>query len=60
MLFKGVENPGQWPNAIARVSSSLSGWASIVGEGNSDADIDKLSDERLFRVLEWGGMEVKR
>ena len=56
MLFKGVKEPKLWPNATARVSDSLGRWVDIVGSSAGDV----LADDELFRVLEWGGMEIKR
>ena len=59
MLFCGVA-PGDlslWSQAAARTTAEdgATFWANIVG-----IDSVRASDPRLFRVLEWGGMEVKR
>ncbi|KAF9061948.1 hypothetical protein BDP27DRAFT_1234272 [Rhodocollybia butyracea] len=60
MLFKGVPESdfesGIWPKATARVVDRAERWRDVVG---LDAQ-DSLTDESLFRVLEWGGMEVKK
>ncbi|KAE9391814.1 hypothetical protein BT96DRAFT_959465 [Gymnopus androsaceus JB14] len=56
MLFRGVEEPDLWLNAIARVPESLEKWKDVIGCGPADV----LADDDLFRVLEWGGMEVKK
>jgi hypothetical protein len=55
MLFKGVtENDvSEWPNALARAAEDVGIWKRVVG-----VDVEKAIDDRLFRVLEWGGMEV--
>ena len=42
-----------WPDASARATSSRWDWADVVG-----VDLAKATDEGLYRVLEWGGMEV--
>lgn len=57
MLFKGVqeEGLGRWPEALARVAQDVSMWREIVG-----IDAERALDSKLFRVLEWGGMEVLR
>ncbi|KAG8710119.1 hypothetical protein FRC08_017588 [Ceratobasidium sp. 394] len=56
MLFRGVEE-GEleaWVDAEAKANGDPSAWLEIVG-----VDIEKAEDAGLFRVLEWGGMEVK-
>ncbi|QRV81696.1 ubiquitin family protein [Ceratobasidium sp. AG-Ba] len=52
MLFCGVEesNVDEWRGAVKDVDE----WKSIVG-----VDVQKATDISIFRVLEWGGMEVK-
>jgi hypothetical protein len=57
MLFKGVSEGRlvEWPNAINRCTQDVKFWTQIVG-----VDVEKAEDEKLFRVLEWGGMEVLR
>lgn len=59
MLFKGVpvNQLVDWENATKRAedSSDLCRWLDIVGVNNVAAQ-----DRNLFRVLEWGGMEVLR
>ena len=58
MLFRGVApgDLGLWEQAAARVAAEdgATFWTSVVG-----IDSARASDPRLFRVLEWGGMEVK-
>ena len=60
MLFRGVapSDLGFWEQAAARATSAEDGgatfWAQVV-----DVDSVRASDRALFRVLEWGGMEVK-
>ncbi|KAI9442808.1 hypothetical protein F5148DRAFT_1256737 [Russula earlei] len=57
MLFRGVASGdlGHWEEAAARatVEDGATFWARIVGVNAVQA-----SDRGLFRVLEWGGMEV--
>ncbi|PBK61358.1 hypothetical protein ARMSODRAFT_896776 [Armillaria solidipes] len=57
MLFTRVceDDLGEWEGALSRASENVDFWESIVG-----VDSNKMKDERLFRVLEWGGMEVAR
>lgn len=57
MLFKGVplENLELWPEAQVRVTNNVDMWCEVVG-----VDAEKASNAGLFRVLEWGGMEVLR
>ncbi|EFI26609.1 ubiquitin family protein [Coprinopsis cinerea okayama7 len=56
MLFKGVQESqlGEWTNARTRQNEDVSRWRSVVG-----ADVDLATNFDLFRVIEWGGMEVK-
>ncbi|CAE6458870.1 unnamed protein product [Rhizoctonia solani] len=56
MLFRGVEEGQleQWDEAVATASRDVTVWRDIVG-----VDIGRVQDKSLFRVLEWGGMEVK-
>jgi hypothetical protein len=59
MLFSGVApgDLGLWEQATARVTAEDGGaafWARIVG-----VNLARALDHSLFRVLEWGGMEVK-
>jgi len=58
MLFHGVA-PGDldlWSQATARATAEdgATFWTNVVG-----IDPARASDRSLFRVLEWGGMEVK-
>ncbi|KAG8782451.1 hypothetical protein FRC12_020809 [Ceratobasidium sp. 428] len=57
MLFRGVgENElDSWADAARKATSDdPSMWRDVVG-----VDIEKAGDTKLFRVLEWGGMEIK-
>ncbi len=47
---------GLWEQASARVTEMDGAmfWADVVG-----VDGVRAADRRLFRVLEWGGMEVR-
>ncbi|PBK81571.1 hypothetical protein ARMGADRAFT_1048796 [Armillaria gallica] len=55
MLFKGVceDDLDEWEGALSRASEDAELWKGIVG-----VDTERMRDETLFRVLEWGGMEV--
>lgn len=56
MLFKGVsENylDSDWSKAVARAGDDVGWWRDVVG-----VNIEQARDSQLFRVLEWGGMEV--
>lgn len=55
MLFKGVrdEDSVLWPEAKTRAKDDPSIWARIIG-----VDFEKTVDTGLYRVIEWGGMEV--
>ena len=58
MLFRGVrpDDVGLWAPAAARAAADdgATFWSNIVG-----VDAVRASDRNLFRVLEWGGMEVE-
>ncbi|CAE7142225.1 unnamed protein product [Rhizoctonia solani] len=56
MLFRGVEESQieLWNDAMDMARMDVSVWKDIVG-----VDTTKVHDTSLFRVLEWGGMEVK-
>lgn len=56
MIFKGVKSDdvSAWPSAQARVQDDVARWGQVVGLPEDD----QLQDKSLFRVLEWGGMEV--
>ncbi|KAK0454188.1 uncharacterized protein EV420DRAFT_604625 [Desarmillaria tabescens] len=56
MLFKRVckDELDEWEGALSRASEQVEFWRGIIG-----VDCDMMEDEALFRVLEWGGMEVK-
>jgi hypothetical protein len=55
MLFKGVskERLADWPDAQIQAKKDIAWWVDVVG-----VDLARASDTALFRVLEWGGMEV--
>ncbi|KAL1658966.1 hypothetical protein GGF50DRAFT_120339 [Schizophyllum commune] len=55
MLFRGVGKVdlGRWAKALARADEPASRWRDVVG-----AQLDKTLNASLFRVIEWGGMEV--
>lgn len=55
MLFRGVseEDYPLWADALPRDQPAM--WKEIIG-----VDLDRQKNETLFRVLEWGGMEVKK
>lgn len=57
MLFKGVPEDWlvDWSGAQRRAVEDVDFWRNVVG-----VDVAKAGDAKLFRVLEWGGMEVKR
>ena len=57
MLFKGVDEGllSDWPQACNRAHHSASFWKDVVG-----TNYERSMDESLFRVLEWGGMEVRQ
>ncbi|ESK90975.1 ubiquitin family protein [Moniliophthora roreri MCA 2997] len=55
MLFRGVcaEDVAEWHESVKKADLDVEMWREIVG-----VDIDRALDKDLFRVLEWGGMEV--
>ncbi|KAG2113793.1 uncharacterized protein F5147DRAFT_787794 [Suillus discolor] len=55
MLFKGIckEHLANWPNAQMQAENDVAWWAGVVG-----VDPTRAGDVTLFRVLEWGGVEV--
>ena len=58
MLFQGVPaaDLGLWEAARSRAAAAdgQTFWTDVVG-----VDAVRAADRQLFRVLEWGGMEVK-
>ncbi|KAG2335782.1 hypothetical protein BDR05DRAFT_971431 [Suillus weaverae] len=56
MLFRGIckEHLVDWSNAQMQAEKDVAWWADVVG-----VDLARASDMALFRVLEWGGMEVR-
>ena len=55
MIFRGVkeEEVLQWGSAVERACTDVVFWQDVVGINARAAQ-----DASLFRVLEWGGMEV--
>ncbi|KAG9088532.1 hypothetical protein FS749_002093 [Ceratobasidium sp. UAMH 11750] len=55
MLFQGVKESelASWAEAQVNTNTDPSRWRTVVG-----VDLEKARDVKLFRVLEWGGMEV--
>ncbi|KAF6748216.1 hypothetical protein DFP72DRAFT_820699 [Ephemerocybe angulata] len=55
MLFKGVDKSdlAVWSEARERAVEDVGRWTDVVG-----VDVEKVQDAGLFRVIEWGGMEV--
>ncbi|KAH7925419.1 hypothetical protein BV22DRAFT_432297 [Leucogyrophana mollusca] len=55
MLFKGVPEGrlSEWPGAVGRAEQDVQWLSSVVG-----VNLDLALDSRVFRALEWGGMEV--
>jgi hypothetical protein len=56
MLFGGIQpgDIGKWSSAQAMADLAPSIWRAVVG-----VDLARATDKALFRMLEWGGMEVK-
>ncbi|KAG1812599.1 uncharacterized protein BJ212DRAFT_1276757 [Suillus subaureus] len=55
MLFRGIseEHLANWINAQMSAERDVAWWVDVVG-----VDLVRAGDMTLFRVLEWGGMEV--
>ncbi|KAG1812598.1 uncharacterized protein BJ212DRAFT_459416 [Suillus subaureus] len=55
MLFRGIpkEHLANWSNAQTQAEKDVAWWVGVVG-----VDPARAGDVTLFRVLEWGGMEV--
>jgi hypothetical protein len=55
MLFRGIskEHLENWSNAQMQAEKDVAWWVDVVG-----VDLARAGDMALFRVLEWGGMEV--
>ena len=55
MLFHCVHsvNAANWLHATSTACRDETHWTEVVG-----VDVARASDPALFRVLEWGGMEV--
>ncbi|KAG1803374.1 hypothetical protein EV424DRAFT_1544890 [Suillus variegatus] len=54
MLFKGIrEDLANWTNARIQAEKDVAWWVNVIG-----VDPARAGDVTLFRVLEWGGMEV--
>ncbi|THH28592.1 hypothetical protein EUX98_g5598 [Antrodiella citrinella] len=58
MLFRGLsgEDIKSWPLAQKRLQDPVTRWQKEVGV--SQADIDRLEDKTIFRILECNGLEV--
>ncbi|KAG1736357.1 hypothetical protein EDB19DRAFT_1721864 [Suillus lakei] len=56
MLFRGIckDQLADWSEAQIQAEKDVAWWADVVG-----VDLARASDMALFRVLEWGGMEVR-
>ncbi|KIO32159.1 hypothetical protein M407DRAFT_115632 [Tulasnella calospora MUT 4182] len=56
MLFEGIptDRLAEWEEARERSSADVEMWKEIVGVEDA-----RQGDQNLFRVLEWGGMEVR-
>ncbi|KAG8976286.1 hypothetical protein FRC05_004202 [Tulasnella sp. 425] len=56
MLFEGIptDRLADWEEAHERSLEDINFWKDVVGVEDS-----RQSDKSLFRVLEWGGMEVR-
>jgi len=57
MIFQGIGETDlkTWSAAQARADQDISFWVNTVG-----VDVERTLDKGLFRVIEWGGMEVIR
>ncbi|KIM37604.1 hypothetical protein M413DRAFT_258194 [Hebeloma cylindrosporum] len=57
MIFQGLaeEELQDWTTASSRATEDVAHWRKVVG-----VDLERTQDANLFRVLEWGGMEVLR
>ncbi|KIM37627.1 hypothetical protein M413DRAFT_448413 [Hebeloma cylindrosporum] len=57
MIFQGLaeQELQDWTTASSRASEDVTRWRKVVG-----VDLERTLDANLFRVLEWGGMEVLR
>jgi hypothetical protein len=56
MLYKGVRGEclqSDWPKAVARSKEEVTWWRDVIG-----VNVNRALDAQLYRVLEWGGMEV--
>ena len=56
MLFRGIEEDqlSEWDEARLRAEHNVSFWAKVVG-----VDVERASNPGLYRILEWGGMEIR-
>ena len=55
MLFQGIDDDelGLWSASQVKASEDVGFWVNVVG-----VDVGRTVDKQLFRVVEWGGMEV--
>lgn len=58
MVFKGIDDAkaatDEWQESVKRAKEDPEMWRGVVGLGEPS-----MADTSKFRVLEWGGMEVK-
>ena len=56
MLFRGVSDKdlNEWNRTASVKETKPEDWKDVVGVSS-----ERASNHSLFRVLEWGGMEVK-
>jgi hypothetical protein len=57
MIYQKVEKVHlhQWGTAFRKAEEDVIFWRKVVGVANRE----KQEDKGLFRVLEWGGMEIR-
>lgn len=57
MLFKGINEDqlADWSGARIMAEKDVTWWGDVVG-----VELARANDTTLFRVLEWGGMEIMR
>lgn len=56
MLFRGIteDDLSHWEEARLRSLHDVSFWSEVVG-----IDVEQASNTSLYRILEWGGMEIR-
>jgi hypothetical protein len=57
MIYQNVDKDHlhQWGTAVKKAGEDVTFWRKVVGVANRE----KQEDKGLFRVLEWGGMEIR-